>query len=97
MKILVILGEKKPEVENIRALNLAGNKGLSRRCLQYRLKSVRHNLLYKARTDTRLERVCIFTSVSRSWADTGGHAFQAMDMRPIVYRDCRFESHRGHG
>jgi len=75
MKILLILGEKKPEVENIRGLNLAGNKGLSRRCLQYKLKSVRHNLLYKVRTDTRPERDYIFTSVSSSRADTGGRAF----------------------
>lgn len=75
MKILVILCEKKPKVENIRGLNLAGNKGLSRRCLQYKPKSVRHNLLYKARTDTRLGRVYIFTSISSSWAATGGRAF----------------------
>jgi hypothetical protein len=38
MKILVISGETKPEVENIRGLNLAGNEGLSHRCLQYELK-----------------------------------------------------------
>ena len=75
MKILVILGETKPEVENIRGLNLAGNEGLSRRCLQYKLKSLRHNLLYKAWTDTRLERVYIFTTVSRVWPITGGRAF----------------------
>ena len=74
MKILVILGETKPEVENIRGLNLAG-KGLSRRCLQYKLKSVRHNLLYKAWTDTRLESVYIFKTVSSSWSSTGGRAF----------------------
>ena len=66
MKILVIIGETKPEVENIRGLNLAGSEGLSRRCLQYKLKSVRHNLLYKAWTDTRLESVYIFTTVSSS-------------------------------
>jgi hypothetical protein len=75
MKILVILDEKKHEVENIRGLNLAGNKGLSRRCLQYKLKSLRHNLLYKAWTDIRLELVYVFTSVSSSWADTGDRAF----------------------
>jgi hypothetical protein len=77
MKILVILGETKPEVENVRGLNLAGNEGLSRRCLQYKLKSLRHNLLYKAWTDTCLERVYIlvFTKVSSSWTDTGGRAF----------------------
>jgi hypothetical protein len=75
MKILVILGEKKPEVENIMGLNLAGNEGLSRRCLQYKLKSVRNNLLYKAWTDTHLEGVYIFTTVSSSWVNTGGRQF----------------------
>jgi hypothetical protein len=34
MKILVILGEINPKVENVGGLNLAGNEGLSSRCLQ---------------------------------------------------------------
>jgi len=75
MKILVILSETKPEVENIRGLNWAADEGLSRRCLKYKPKSVRNNLLYKAWTDTHLEGFYIFTTVSSSWVNTGGRAF----------------------